>query len=171
MTCPPLCVKLALHIWLIFWSPGNVHLIAQPLMAALPLSAIVTDAWKPPGQLLTTLYVATHLPAPEPVALAEGEADADGLADGDCEGEGEGDGLADADALGLGLALAEALGEALAPEASVVNAAACRTGEIRPAESSAATSYAYSVPAARPLSEYEVAVAAVVATNFGVGES
>ena len=142
-------------------------MIAQPLMAALPLLAIVTDAWKPPGQLLTTLYVATHLPPPEPVELAEGEAD--GLADGD--GEGEADGLAEADALGLGLALAEALGEALAPEASVVNAAACRTGEMRPAESSAATSYAYSVPAARPVSEYEVAVAAVVAISFGVGES
>lgn len=144
-------------------------MIAQPLMAALPLLAIVTDAWKPPGQLLTTLYVATHVPVPEPVELAEGEADADGLADGDCEGEA--DGLADTDALGLGLALAEALGEALAPEASVVNAAACRTGEMRPAESSAATSYAYSVPAARPVSEYEVAVAAVVAISFGVGES
>src|SRR5947209_11760116 len=29
----------------------------------------------PPGQLLTTVYVATHLPLPEPVELAEGEAE------------------------------------------------------------------------------------------------
>lgn len=97
-------------------------MIAQPLMAAVPLLAIVTDAWNPPGQLLTTAYVATHLPVPEPLELAEGEADGDGLADGD--GEGETDGLGDGEALGLGLALADALGEALAPEASVVNAAA-----------------------------------------------
>ena len=95
-------------------------MIVQPLMAVLPLLAIVTEAWKPPGQLLATVYVATHFPPPDPVELAEGEADGDGLADGDCEGEA--DGLADADALGL--ALAETLGDGLAPDASVVNAAA-----------------------------------------------
>jgi hypothetical protein len=80
------------------------------------------------------------LPPTEPVGLAEGEADGDGLADGDCEGDA--DGLADGDALGLalGLALADALGAGPAPEARVVNAAAWSTGEMRPAESSAATS-------------------------------
>ncbi|GGO06146.1 hypothetical protein GCM10011574_18590 [Microbispora bryophytorum] len=64
--------------------PGQAQFTVQPLIAALP-ARTVTSPWKPPGQELTTRYVAEHAPDTPP--------------------DGEGLGLDE----GLGLALGEGL--------------------------------------------------------------
>src|ERR1039457_3804347 len=42
----------------IFWSPGNVQVSDQGLMAAAPVLASTIWHWKPPAQLLVSEYTA-----------------------------------------------------------------------------------------------------------------
>ena len=54
VTCSPVCVAVAFQIVAIFWSPGKVQVRVQGLIGPVPVSASVTDAWKPPGQELAS---------------------------------------------------------------------------------------------------------------------
>ena len=52
LTLSPLWVVVALQALVIFWSPGKVEVVVQPLMAVVPLLVMVTLAVKPPGHSL-----------------------------------------------------------------------------------------------------------------------
>jgi hypothetical protein len=94
VTVAPDWVYVASHMVLICWSPGNVQVRAQLLIAPVPVLSTVTWAWKPPVQELTSEYVAEQDSGPGgPV----GDGDGDGLGDGDGDGEGDGDALGDGD--------------------------------------------------------------------------
>ncbi|SRR6266545_95466 len=54
---------------LIFWSPPKVQVSLQPLTAVDPVLVRMTCPWNPPGQLLTSEYLAEHVPPPPPPPL------------------------------------------------------------------------------------------------------
>lgn len=63
VTFAPDWVKVASHIWLMAWLPGNVQPTFQPLRPEDP-AVTVNWPWNPPGQLLTSEYVAVQAPPP-----------------------------------------------------------------------------------------------------------
>src|SRR5579859_5410903 len=69
VTFVPDWVKVASHIWLICWPPGNVQPTFQPFRPEDP-AVTVNWPWNPPDQLLTSEYVAVQAPPP-PVPMVQ----------------------------------------------------------------------------------------------------
>src|SRR5512138_3216114 len=59
----PLTLSAPFQSWLIVCPAGSVQRTVQPFSGAEPLSVTATSAWKPPCQLLVTVYAAEQPPA------------------------------------------------------------------------------------------------------------
>lgn len=71
---------------------GSVNVDTHGLSVEVPLLRTVTEALKPPGHELSTLYVTVQPPGPE-----DGDGDADRDGEGDVDRDGDGDADADRD--------------------------------------------------------------------------
>jgi hypothetical protein len=54
VTFSPDWVYVAVHMLVIFWSPGNVQVSVHGLSALLPVLVSTICAWKPPAQVLVS---------------------------------------------------------------------------------------------------------------------
>ncbi len=117
VTASPLWVAVEFQPFVIFWSPGNVKVSVQLLMAVAPVSVIVRLATNPPGHSLdftqATLQVEVDV-----VGDAEADGEEEAEAEGDIDGEDDAAALALLLALALALALADALPWSESPSAA-----------------------------------------------------
>src|SRR5579875_3434589 len=61
VTTLPVCEKLPFHPRVIVCPLVKANCRVQPFIASVPVLVIVRPAWKPPGQVLTTLYCTCQL--------------------------------------------------------------------------------------------------------------